>query len=63
MAEKVPERYVCLMCGYMYDPRRGESRLGLAPGMDIAEAGTGWKCPRCGGPDGNFAKADDEYDQ
>lgn len=41
------ERYVCSVCGYIYDPSEGD--LGdLPPGTPWEKVPEDWKCPVCG---------------
>ena len=55
----LPSRYVCLLCGYVYDPARGDPQGGLPPGSDLNQAGKDWRCPRCGADQGSFADKGD----
>ncbi len=57
--EKKPSRYVCLQCGYVYDPRRGDPKGGLEPGADLSLAPRDWACPRCGAGQDSFADKGD----
>lgn len=54
------DRYVCLMCGFIYDPKKGDLAGGLAPGTDFSQAGADWRCPRCGAPERNFARKEED---
>ena len=42
------EKYVCEPCGYIYDPRLGDSDGGIAPGTPFEELPDSWVCPICG---------------
>ncbi|WP_243312725.1 rubredoxin [Fundidesulfovibrio agrisoli] len=53
------DRYVCLLCGYTYDPKRGDAKGGIAPGTPGDKLPPEWTCPVCNGPQRNFAKRDD----
>lgn len=55
-------RYMCLLCGYTYDPEEGDPKGGLAPGTDLATAPKDWVCPRCGADQDKFAMRDDDDD-
>lgn len=57
--ETVGARYVCLLCGYVYNPARGDEKGGLAPGTDLTLAPADWKCPRCGAGQDSFADKGD----
>ncbi len=41
-------RYVCNVCGWIYDPARGDSDGGVPPGTAFADLPDGWVCPECG---------------
>lgn len=41
------ERYVCVNCGYIYDPAEGDPEAGIAPGTAFEALPEGWKCPVC----------------
>jgi len=53
------ERYVCLMCGYTYDPKRGDAKGGIAPGTPGGELPHDWVCPVCRKDQTYFARKDD----
>ena len=40
-------KYVCTVCGYVYDPDKGDSRNGIAAGTAFEDLPDGWVCPRC----------------
>lgn len=40
-------RYVCSVCGYVYDPDLGDSSQDVDPGTPFSELPVDWKCPRC----------------
>ncbi|UTB32960.1 MAG: rubredoxin [Methanobacterium sp. ERen5] len=42
------ERYRCGICGYVYDPEKGESRNNTPPGTDFEDFPDMWFCPSCG---------------
>ena len=41
-------KYVCAICGYIYDPALGHSEGGIAPGTAFADLPADWVCPECG---------------
>ena len=52
------DKYVCVPCGYEYDPAVGDVDNGIAPGTPFEELPDDWTCPICGvGKDG-FEKAE-----
>lgn len=40
--------YVCLVCGFVYDPALGDPSQGVAPGTAFLDLPAGWVCPVCG---------------
>ena len=42
------QKYVCLVCGYVYDEAKGAPDEGLAPGTLWADVSEDWVCPDCG---------------
>ena len=46
--EKVMQKYVCDVCGYIYDPAEGDPDNGVAPGTAFADIPEDWVCPMCG---------------
>ena len=41
-------RYVCSVCGYVYDEDKGDSNNGIAPGTKWEDLPEDFKCPVCG---------------
>ena len=41
-------KYVCNMCGYVYDPETGDPDSGVAPGTTFEDIPEDWVCPECG---------------
>ncbi len=39
--------YVCLMCGYVYDPDMGDPSQDIAPGTAFEDVPDDWVCPLC----------------
>lgn len=42
------KKFVCDVCGYVYDPEIGDPDNGVAPGTAFAEIPDSWECPLCG---------------
>ena len=42
-------KYVCDICGYVYDPELGDPDNGVAPGTPWEDVPEDWVCPLCGG--------------
>ena len=53
--EKMP-KYVCKVCGYIYDPEKGDPDNGVAPGTKFEEIPNDWVCPICGASKDDFEK-------
>jgi len=47
-------RYVCSLCGYVYDPEKGDPDSGIAPGTPFENIPDGWVCPVCGAEKDKF---------
>ena len=41
-------KYICAVCGYIYDTEKGEPEMGIEPGTPFAELPEHWVCPVCG---------------
>lgn len=44
----IMKSYVCLVCGYVYDPAVGDEDNGIAPGTSFEDLPEDWVCPLCG---------------
>ena len=42
------DRYVCILCGYVYDPAEGDPEGGIPAGTPFKELPEDWVCPACG---------------
>jgi rubredoxin len=42
------DKYVCDVCGYVYDPALGDPSQDIAPGTAFEDLPDDWKCPECG---------------
>lgn len=50
----VMKKYVCTVCGYVYDPENGDPESGIAPGTAWEDIPEDWVCPVCGVGKGDF---------
>lgn len=41
------EKWVCVVCGYVYDPEIGDPDSGVAPGTSWDDVPEDWVCPLC----------------
>jgi rubredoxin len=49
-------KYVCSICGYVYDEAQGIPEAGIAPGTAWEDLPQDWVCPLCGAEKGLFNK-------
>jgi len=42
------QKYVCDVCGYVYDPDIGDPDNGVPPGTAFEDLPVDWVCPLCG---------------
>lgn len=40
--------WLCKVCGYLYEPERGDPEGGIAPGTPFEQIPEDWACPLCG---------------
>ncbi len=50
------DKYVCTICGYIYDPAQGDPASGVKPGTAFESLPDSWVCPVCGAPKSAFEK-------
>ncbi|HOK69907.1 MAG TPA: rubredoxin [Bacillota bacterium] len=42
------KKWVCTVCGYVYDPAAGDPDNGVAKGTAFEDLPDDWVCPDCG---------------
>jgi len=42
------KRYMCVICGFIYDEEQGIPDEGIAPGTRWEDVPLNWRCPDCG---------------
>ena len=47
-------KYVCALCGYVYDEAKGIPEQGIAPGTKWEDLPDDWSCPDCGATKDEF---------
>ena len=52
-------KYVCSICGYIYDEATGIPEAGIAPGTKWEDLPDDWVCPICGATKAEFEKQGD----
>ena len=50
------DKYTCSVCGYVYDPEKGDPDNGVAPKTAFDDLPDGWVCPVCGADKSLFEK-------
>jgi rubredoxin len=51
------KKYVCIACGYVYDPEVGEPENGISPGTAFEDLPEDYVCPECGVDKSMFEEA------
>jgi len=41
------DKYECSICGYIYDPVKGDPEYDILPGLDFEDLPDDWLCPIC----------------
>lgn len=52
------DKYVCTICGYIYNPEAGDPEHGVNPGTAFENLPEDWVCPVCGAAKDKFEKID-----
>jgi rubredoxin len=52
------KKYVCGLCGYVYDPEIGYPEGDIAPGTPFEDLPDDWTCPECGASKNDFEPVD-----
>lgn len=42
------KKFICTLCGFIYDEAVGDPDSGLAPGTRFGDIPDDWTCPNCG---------------
>ena len=50
------EKYVCSVCGYVYNPEKGDPNNGVPAGTKFEDLPDDWSCPVCGAAKSQFEK-------
>ena len=50
------KKYVCDLCGYIYDEAAGDPDNGVAPGTEGEDVPEDWVCPLCGADKSQFSE-------
>jgi len=52
------KKYQCNICGYIYEPEKGDPDGGVAAGTPFEELSDDWVCPVCGADKSEFSPVD-----
>jgi rubredoxin len=52
------QRYICVSCGFIYDPTEGDPDGGVPPGTEFTDIPDDWFCPVCGARKRDFELLD-----
>ncbi len=53
---KIEMKYRCTVCGYIYDPEKGDPDSGIPAGTPFEKLPDSWVCPLCGATKEQFEK-------
>jgi len=56
-------KHQCLVCGFVYDPQKGDHLSGVGPGTSFEKLPADWRCPICRAGKTSFEAAEDEKAQ
>ncbi|MDH5358025.1 MAG: rubredoxin [Gammaproteobacteria bacterium] len=48
------KKWICLICGFVYDEAKGMPNEGIPPGTRWANIPSDWRCPDCGAEKSDF---------
>jgi rubredoxin len=51
------QKWKCKVCGYIYDPEKGDADGNIPPNTPFDKLPDDWVCPVCGAPKDMFEKA------
>ena len=52
------KKYICELCGYVYDPAVGDPENGIGPDTAFEDLPDDWVCPGCGAGKEDFSPQD-----
>jgi rubredoxin len=53
-APAIMKKYMCVICGFIYDEAEGLPEEGIAPGTKWDDLPPNWQCPECGAGKDDF---------
>lgn len=48
------EKWECRICGYVYEPEKGDPEGNIKPGTSFEDLPDDWICPECGASKDEF---------
>jgi rubredoxin len=54
------KKYVCEICGYVYDPEKGDPEHNIPAGTPFEKLPEDWTCPECGVGKDDFKPEDEK---
>ena len=52
-------KWECQVCGYVYDPKKGDPENAVEPGTAFENLPTDWVCPECGAGKDEFQEVEE----
>ncbi|MBN1824351.1 MAG: flavin reductase [Endomicrobiales bacterium] len=52
--QETMKKYKCKVCGYVYEPEKGDPEADIRAGTPFEKLPENWKCPVCGAPKSEF---------
>ena len=49
------QKFKCDLCGYVFDPEKGDPDNGVEPGTAFEDLPDNWVCPECGAEKSDFS--------
>ena len=56
---QIMQKYICDVCGWIYDPAEGDPDGGIEPGTPFEDIPDDWMCPMCGVSKEDFSVYED----
>ena len=53
------QKWVCLICDYVYDPELGDDTQDIPPGTSFEDLPEDWVCPDCGASKDEFEELEE----
>lgn len=54
------KKFTCTLCGYKYNPKKGDIENGIQPGTEFEDIPDDWVCPLCGASKEDFEETEDD---